>query len=81
MYEFKLPSSITISNCGELLNIAIEAKNNNDKIVLDSSGVETIDTAGIQMIKSFCKDEEKVTHAKMSDKVGEMMLVLGLLPG
>ena len=78
MYEFKLPSSLTISSCDELLNSAIEAKANNEKIQLDSSEVETLDTAGIQFICSFCLDETQVTHINMSDKVKEVLAGLGL---
>ncbi len=80
MHEFKLPQSLTISCCDEVLNSMIEVKANNDKIYLDSSEVETLDTAGIQLIHSFCSDEEQITHINMSEKVKEMMVNLGLMP-
>lgn len=80
MYEFKLPSSLTISNCDELINSAIDIQANNEKIELDSSEVETLDTAGIQLILSFCKDEVQVTHTNVSEKVQEVMTGLGLIP-
>lgn len=78
MYEFKLPSSLTISSCDELLNTALEAKEKHEKISLDSSEVDTLDTAGIQLITAFCSDEMQVSHANMSDKVREVMTGLGL---
>jgi anti-anti-sigma regulatory factor len=80
MHEFKLPQSLTISCCDEVLNNMIEVKANNNKIHLDSSEVETLDTAGIQLIHSFCSDEEKITHINMSEKVKEMMVNLGVMP-
>ena len=78
MYEFKLPSSLTISGCDELIKTIIEVKENNKIIKLDSSEVETIDTAGIQLIYSLCIDEEQISHNNMSDKVSEVMAGLGL---
>ena len=79
MYEFKLPDSVTISNCDELLSTAIEAKSNEEKIELDSSEVETIDTAGIQFICSVCADTNQVTHVNMSDAVKNAMSGLGIV--
>jgi anti-anti-sigma regulatory factor len=79
MYEFKLPSSLTISNCDEIINSAIEVKANNEKIELNSSEVEILDTAGIQLIWSFCMDEGQVTHSNISEKVSEVMSGLGLI--
>ena len=78
MYEFKLPETVTISVCDELLNKALEAKSNHEKIQLDSSHVNTIDTAGVQFIFSFCKDANQVTHVNMSDTVRDAMDELGL---
>ena len=78
MHEFKLPSSLTISNCNEVLSDVVEAKKNNEKIQLDSSEVETIDTAGIQLICSICKDEDRVKHANLSEKVKAVMNDLNL---
>jgi len=79
MHEFKLPQSLTISNCDALLNSAIEDKSNHEKINLDSSEVETIDTAGVQFIHSFCMDKTQVTHVTMSESVKSAMLSLGML--
>lgn len=78
MYEFKLPSSLTISNSDELLTSVIEAKESNQKIQLDSSDVDTLDTAGIQLICSLCSDHEHISHINMSDKVKEVMMNLGI---
>lgn len=78
MYEFKLPQSVTISSCDELLGKAIEAKSNDMKIELDSSEVNIIDTAGIQFIYSFCADANQVTHVNMSEVVKDAMSQLGL---
>ena len=79
MHDFKLPSSLTISNCDEWLNKAIEEKSRNEKINLDSSEVETIDTAGVQFIYSFCSDKTQVEHISMSEHVKQAMSKLGLL--
>lgn len=78
MYEFKLPSSLTITNCDELLNSVIEAKHDNEKIHLDSSDVDTLDTAGIQLMYSLCSDQEQVSHDSASEKVKEVMTNLGI---
>ncbi len=78
MYEFKLPQSVTISSCDELLSKAIQAKANDMKIELDSSEVNIIDTAGIQFICSFCADVNQVTHVNMSEVVKDAMSQLGL---
>lgn len=78
MFEFKLPSSLTISNCDDILTSAIEAKESNTKIQLDSSEIETIDTAGIQLIFSLCSDHENVSHTNMSEKVHDVINSLGL---
>ena len=78
MYEFKLPDTVTISNCEELLSKTIEAKSNEEKLELDSSEVETIDTAGVQFICSLCADTNQVTHVNMSDAVKNAMSELGI---
>jgi anti-anti-sigma regulatory factor len=79
MYEYKLPQTVTISSCDELLNQALEVKSNHESIELDSSQVDTIDTAGIQFICSFCVDVNQVTHTNMSDVVKDAMGELGLI--
>ncbi|MFK8026619.1 MAG: hypothetical protein AB8C40_01005 [Gammaproteobacteria bacterium] len=56
----------------------IEAKEKNEKIQLNSNELDTLDTAGIQLIYSFCKDVSQVTHSNMSDKVKEVMEGLGI---
>ncbi len=78
MYEFKLPDTITISTCDELLNKALEVKSEHQKINLDSSAVEIIDTSGIQFIYSFCSDDSQVVHVGMSDCVKQAFSELGL---
>jgi len=78
MYEFKLPSSVTISSCDELRRKAVEVKSNNEKIQLNSCDVDTVDTAGIQFIHALCLDENQVTHTTMSETVKNAMSELGL---
>jgi|GEM_PF-4984883 len=78
MYEFKLPQSVTISSCDELLSKAIEAKSNDVKVELDSSAVDIIDTAGVQFIYSLCADVNQVTHVNISEVVKDAMSRLGL---
>lgn len=78
MHEIKLPEAVTISNCDELLNKVIEAKSSNEKIQIDLSAVETIDTAGIQFFYSMFNDVDHVVHVGITDVVKESFVELGL---
>lgn len=78
MCEFKLPDTVTISTCDDLLNKALEAKSAHPKIELDSSDVDTIDTAGVQFISSLCSDVSQVTHVAISDEVKQAFEQLGM---
>lgn len=78
MYEFKLPSSLTISSCDELIKTIIDVKENNKNIQLDFSEVDTLDTAGVQLIHSFCMDEEQASHVNMSNEISEVITNLGI---
>ena len=77
MHEFKLPHSVTIAASDDLLNKIIVEKSSNDNIQLDASEVETIDTAGIQLICSLHKDE--ISELNLSSKVKETIAGLGIL--
>ena len=79
---FKLPTTVTITNCddlyGQLINIAKDA----DDIVIDGSEVDKIDTAGVQLVCSFVRTyidkEYKFDSIKMSEAFKQMTVNLGL---
>ena len=79
---FVFPSSVTISNCSKLYKELSEVMANNSNIELDASQIDEIDTAGIQLITSFCisvrKNDSVSACVKSSSDLKEVFSALGL---
>ena len=80
--NYSFPSSVTISDCADILEEINAIDFDGNEVIFDASQVENIDTAGVQMIVSICSQEDKKGDFKeklsMSDNLKASLISLGM---
>jgi anti-anti-sigma regulatory factor len=81
MLNVSLNDELTVRNIRETYKMLSDSLENNSEIVVDLSGVETIDVAAVQLLVAVRKECDmrgiKVSF-KMSGPVSDMLSLLGV---
>ena len=81
--KYSFPSSVTISDCAAILEEFDDIiQRNQNEVILDATQVESVDTAGVQLIVSICHQQFNQHEFKnclgMSDSLKLSIEKLGL---